>query len=191
MAWAYHGHPIPLNIYHGVPKGWYAPQIIAEHERLGGQFNLRGPEATEPGTPAWLPERGDWLQYRATLYRVADGILADDAACVELAVRFIVLRHIGSYSGFVRALLSRRLKHVSLIEDQRERLHAHFSDLVLNEDRTEEFRDYVRLWRRIISSVQLQHLVAQLEQQPGGEARAAWLLSKMRPNCQTALKTFQ
>lgn len=180
MVWAYHGHPIPLNIYHGVPEGWYAPQIVAEHERLGGQFNLYGSEATEPGAPAWFHERRDWLQYRATLYRVADGILAGDLACVELAVRFIELRYIGSYSGFVRALLSRRLKHASLTEGQRERLHTHFSALVLREDRTDEFREYVKLWRRLITPAQLQRLVAQLENQPGGQARASWWLSKMR-----------
>lgn len=180
MIWVRHGNPIPLHIYHGVPKGWCAAEIVAEHERLCGQFDIRGPQATEPGAPSWLPERYEWLQYRATLYRIADGVRAGDAACTELAVRFIELRHIGSYSGFVRALLGRRLKHALLTEAQRNRLHAHFSTLVLNNDRSDEFSVYAKLWRLLITPAGLQALVKQLEQKPDGKARATWLLGKLR-----------
>lgn len=185
MIWVHHGNPIPLNIYHGVPKGWYAAEIAAEHERLGGQFDIRGPRATEPGAPAWLPERYDWLQYRATLYRVADGVLAGDAACTELAVRFIELRYIGSYSGFVRALLARRLKHALLTEAQRNRLHTHFCALVLNNDRSDEFNAYAKLWRLLITPAELQVLLAQLEQKPEGKARVIWLRGKLHPTPST------
>ena len=75
MVWRYHGKQIPLEIYHGVPEGWYAHEIIAEHSRLGGVFPISGPVATEPGAPEWFPERFDWLQYRETLYtsRMASG----------------------------------------------------------------------------------------------------------------------
>lgn len=180
MIWTYRGTTIPLAVYHGVPKGWYARDVIAEHERLGGTHSLRGPEATEPGAPSWMPERYEWLQYRQTLYRVADGVLAGDAACVDLALRFIELRYIGSYSGFVRSLLSRRLKHASLTEHQCRRLHVHFSSLVLNGERTQEFRDYLRLWRRIISEEETQRLVEELREQPDGEMRVCWVLSTLR-----------
>jgi hypothetical protein len=73
MVWTYRGRAVPLDVYHGVPRGWGAKQIVAEHARLGGAFDLTGPEATEPGAPAWLPERYSWLQYRQMLRRVGEG----------------------------------------------------------------------------------------------------------------------
>lgn len=179
MVWHYHGEPIPLEIYHGVPKGWRAQEIIEEHARLGGSFDLKGPDASEPGAPSWLPARYDWLQYRETLRRVADGMLVGDAACVELAIRFIELRHIGSYSGFIRSVLSRRLKHCSLTQAQQERLHAHFSALVIADDRCDEFRDYLGLWRRFVSPQQVEQLASRLRAESKGEARANWLLANL------------
>jgi hypothetical protein len=168
------GKAIPLEIYHGVPKGWNAAETIAEHQSLGGTCPIGGPNANEPGAPAWLPERDAWLQYRATLYRVADGLKEDDLACVELAVRYIELRYIGSYSGFIRSLLSRRLKHATLSAAQRQRLHEHFLQLVLDGERTEEFRHYLALWRRILTADQrletLQKVSATL-----GAAASEWL----------------
>ena len=182
MVWTYRGRAIPLEVYHGVPKGWYEIQIIAEHAQLGGTFNLSGPEATEPGAPSWMPERHAWLQYRQALYRLADGVLAHDAACVELAIRYIELRYIGSYSGFIRSLLARRLKHASLSADQKRRLHHHFAELVKNDERTEEFRDYVNLWRRVATDAELETLARALRAKPNGESKAQQLMELLRPN---------
>ena len=182
MIWTYRGRSIPLEVYHGVPKGWYASEIIAEHARLSGKFDLAGPEATEPGAPSWMPERYAWLQYRQTLYRIADGVLADDAACVELAIRYIELRHIGSYSGFVRSLLSRRLKHASLSTRQKARLSRHFGELVLNDERTEEYREYLKLWRKIATEAEVNELARALRAMPNGEVKVKQLSEALRPN---------
>jgi hypothetical protein len=179
MIWEYRGQPIPLEVYHGVPKGWRAEEILAEHRRLGGTFRLEGPEATEPAAPSWLPERHAWLQYRQTLYRIAEGARAGDPACAELAIRYIGLRYIGSYSGFVRTRLARALKHAVLTEGQRARLHAHFRGLVMQQERSSEFGEYLRLWRRIITKPELERLLFELREQPDGEARAAWLSRRM------------
>ena len=46
---------IPLEQYHGVPSGWSKAELIAEHQRLGGNFSIDGKTATEPGAPAFLP----------------------------------------------------------------------------------------------------------------------------------------
>jgi hypothetical protein len=178
MVWSYHGKSIPLEIYHGVPQGWRREQVLAEHARLGGTFDLRGPEAWEPGAPGWMPDRYGWLQYRATLRQLGDGVLAGDPACVELVIRYIELRHIGSYSGFIRSLLSRRLKHVVLSESQRDRLHRHFLGMVVEGNRTLEFRDYLRLWRRIITPVEFADALAEIRKCPDGEAKVAWLKDK-------------
>jgi hypothetical protein len=156
MAFTHRDQPIPLHVYHGVPKGWYAGEIVTEYLRLGGTSSLLIQQATEPGAPTWLPERNEWLQYRATLYRVADGIVLGDSACVELALRYILLNYIGSYSGFIRAKMSRRLKHSVLSGEQCDRLHAHFTTLVVNEARSQEFAQYIGLWRRFITPTQLQ-----------------------------------
>lgn len=179
MIWTYKGEPIPLEIYHGVPKGWHADEVFAEHRRLRGFFDLQGPEATEPGAPSWLPDRYEWLQYRQALYRLADGVRAKDPACVELAIRYIELRYIGSYSGYARARLARALKHAVLTNEQRTRLHSHFRSLFLRREVTDEFTEYFRLWRRIIDGQELAQLLSELGEQSEGEKRAAWLRGKM------------
>jgi hypothetical protein len=179
MIWTYQGRSIPLEVYHGVPKGWHANEVLAEQRRLNGTFDLQGPEATEPGAPIWLPERHAWLQYRATLYRVAAGVRANDPACVELAIRYIELRYIGSYSGYIRARLARALKLAKLSEAQRARLHAHFRSLHLRREWSGEFAEYFRLWRRLIRRPELEQLLSELREQPNGEQRAEWLRHKM------------
>jgi len=186
MIWTHRGKAIPLKVYHGVPKGWYAADILAEHGRLGGKYNISGPEAREPGAPSWMPERKAWLQYRQTLYRVADGVKANDAACVELAIRYIELRYIGSYSGFVRSLLSRRLKHASLTPQQNERLHRHFRELLLSGERSIEFKDYFKLWRLLITDEQKIDLLEEIEAK--GEEAANWVSKNLQPN-KTPLQT--
>ena len=129
--------------------------------------------------PSWLPDRYEWLQYRQALYRVADGTRANDPACIELAVRYIELRHIGSYSGYIRARLARALKHAELSEGHRARLHSHFRNLFLRREWSGEFTEYFRLWRRIIRDEELTQLLTDLCKQPEGEKRAEWVRKSM------------
>jgi hypothetical protein len=178
MVWQYHGKAIPLEVYHGVPHGWYAHEIRVEHAHLGGTFDLSAPESTNGVHLTWMPERRAWLDYRATLYRVADGLKAGDRACAELAVRYVVWRYIGSYSGFVRSRLARGLKHVELSPDQKQRLHNHFCALVSTEDRSDEFQDYLGLWRRIISPDQKETLFESMSHK-NSEAMA-WLVRALQ-----------
>lgn len=180
MIWNYHGKQIPLETYHGVPKGWYADEIVAEHKFLGGTFNLGGPVATEPGAPSWMPERFQWLQYREMLYRLRNGIRAGDLACVELAIRYIELRHIGSYSGYVRSKLCRCLKHASLSHGHKSRLHSHFLKLVEDGERTQEFCDYLKLWKKFISEEEKRDAFARLKRAPFGTAKATWLAQQFK-----------
>lgn len=172
----------PLHMYHRVPHGWYASQIIEEHRRLGGKFNLTGPEATEPGAPSWLPERYEWLQYRQALYRVADGITHHDDACVELAVRYIELGYVGSYSGYIRSRLYRRLKNVPLSADWKERLDKHFWALALAGVKTTEFKEYVGLWRRVMDKTRLPSRLLELSTKEDGEAKVEWLQRALQPS---------
>jgi len=104
----------------------------------------------------------------------------DDPACIELAIRYIELRYIGSYSGFVRSLLSRHLKHASLTPQQRERLHHHFRDLLLSGERSIEFNDYFKLWRLIITEEQKRELLKQIEAK--GEEAVNWVSKNLQPN---------
>ncbi len=165
---------VSLETYHGVPKGWSKAELVAAHHNLGGSFSIDGAEATEPGAPEWLPDRKNWLQYRATLYRIAEGVRANDIACVELAVRYIELRYIGSYSGFIRALFARALKSAALTAHQIERLNRVFLTIVENHDYTEEFKEYVKLWQRIASPESIKKLEA-LAASHQSDSRAAWL----------------
>ena len=170
-----------------MPAGWYAGDILAEYARLGGTYDLRGPDATEPGAPGWLPERYEWLQYRLMLYRIADGVRADDPACVELAVRYILLRYIGSYSGHARSLLSRRLKHATLTPMQKERLRRHFLGLVIKGERSHEFGAYLKLWRTIETRQSLEGLIRDLESTPEGKPKAGWLAERLGTSRQSSL----
>ena len=134
---------VSLETYHGVPTGWSKTELIAIHRALGGSFDI--------GSPSWLPARRNWLQYRATLYKIAEGVRAKDPACIELAVRYIELRYIGSYSGYIRTRLARGLKHAPLSAAQKERLDQVFLSMVKHRDYTCEFREYVKVWKRIAS----------------------------------------
>jgi hypothetical protein len=140
MAGTHRGLKVPLAIYHGVPHGWGSHEVVEQHGQLRPAHDLIVPDATEPGSPPWLPQRKEWLQYRAALYDVALGVAAGDPACTELAVRFIELRYIGSYLGFIREKLARRLANAQLTANQRSRLHRHFEMLVFAQERTQEFR---------------------------------------------------
>lgn len=164
----------PMESYHGVPSGWTKADVIEAHRSLRGTFLLDGQEATEPGAPRWQVDRRNWLQYRATLYRVADGVRAKDGACIELAVRYIELRHIGSYSGFIRSRLARTLKGASLTADQIERLNCVFLSMVLRHDYTQEFSEYVKVWQRIVSPAAMKVLV-ELAATRKSDKRCVWL----------------
>jgi hypothetical protein len=85
-------------------------------------------------------------------YNLANGVRAGDAACIELAVRFIEDRFISSYSGFARTKIARALKHATLSRDQSVRLSSHFLELLEKGDRTEEFSEYLRVWPNVITS---------------------------------------
>lgn len=165
-----------------MPNGWHADEVIAEHARLGGTFDLSGPEATEPGAPSWMPERGAWLQYRATLHRVANGVRAGDLACVELAVRYLELRYIGSYSGYIRSLLSRHLRHAALSTEQQKRLHRHFCGLAVMNQGTHEYKDYIKLWRGFITAEQAKEVLRRVAGSEHAGKRLPVLSDMLLPN---------
>ncbi|WP_196137188.1 hypothetical protein [Aliikangiella sp. G2MR2-5] len=139
----------PLEEYHGVPKGWSKDELVKTHLALGGEFDISPGEISEPGAPSWLPDRYNWLQYRATLYKIAEGVKSCDKACLELAVRYIELNYFGSYSGFIRERLARNLKNKPLNRLQVERLCRHFQNQIENKQCFQEFREYLKLWKLI------------------------------------------
>jgi hypothetical protein len=162
--------------YHAIPTGWDAASVVAEHAALTG---------THPIEPVQVPEAYDaWVKYRRVLYNIADGVRTDDPACVELAARFIELHFIGSYAGFLGSLLARRLKHATLASDQRQRLHAHFSRLVVIGERTQEFKDYLGLWRMLLSEADREALRSQVEHAKGSEV-AEWLMARLKAPAST------
>lgn len=175
----YYGINVPWHIYHGVPLGWRAEQIVDEHARLGGRFALGIPAPVEIESPYSVPEQKGWLHYRRTVRRLAEGIRAGDAACAELAIRYIELHYIGSYAGYLRARLASALKHATLDAGQCRRLHDHFAALCLRGEQTHEFKEYFRLWRRIAHASELQGVLAAFRALPEGERQAARLASRL------------
>lgn len=79
----------PLEAYHGVPAGC---------------------EAREPGCHHGYHDRFNWLQYKATLYKISEDVKLGDKGCTELAIQYIELNYFGSYSGLIRERLARALK---------------------------------------------------------------------------------
>lgn len=175
----YHGTSVPRHLYHGIPPGWRAEQIVAEHARLGGSFALAIPAPIEIESPYALPEQKGWLHYRGTVHRLAEGVRAGDAACAELAIRYIELHYIGSHAGYLRARLASALKQASLDAGQRRRLHDHFAVLCLRGEQPHEFKEYFRLWRRIAHPSELEGVLAAIRALPEGERQAAWLASRL------------
>jgi hypothetical protein len=180
MICEYHVREIPSEQYCSVPKGWYAAEIIAYHRQLGGTFDLSNPTSRKPDARVCSPEQWERAEYRKTLYRIADGILlVNDPACAELAIQYIELRYIGFCSGYLRALFARRLKHATLDVDQKARLHIHFSTLVAKRDYSWEFREYVRLWRSILASPELEQRLVKLREKKHTKGQE-WLLGEMK-----------
>ena len=176
MIWRRRGVQIPVEIYHSVPNGWRADDIFSVHRSMRGTFPISDFDVGKWRAPSWMPNRYEWLRYKATLERVAGGVRAGDAACVELAVRYIELRYIGSYSGFLRARLAKALKSADLNPRQRFRLDDHFLSLVLNQDYTEEFREYRKLWARIITDEPLDRVTVLFRRLSAGEMEPTWLI---------------
>lgn len=176
----YYGRTIPWRTYHAVPAGWRAEEIVREHARLGGSFQLHVPAPVEVPSPHAVPEQDGWLHYKLTVHRLAEGVRAGDPACIELAVRYIALHYIGSYAGYLRARLARALKHAPLQESQRRALHEHFAALYLRGEYTHEFSEYLRLWARIVRPEERAAFILSLRALPDGEPRAARWESRMR-----------
>lgn len=145
----------PLNIYHGIPKGWNEAEIINSYHKLGGLNISDLPEVSEPGAPSWLPDRKNWLQYRAAIQEIAELVQVGDLAAIELAVRYIELNYFGSYSGYLRGLLARRLKQQDISENQARRLVSHFRNLIEQNQCFLEFREYRKLKNHIRNQKQL------------------------------------
>lgn len=138
-----------MDVYHGVPSGWSRAAIIQLHDQLEAPHPLEVPEAIEPGAPSFLPGRYNWLQYRAALYEIIDGIKISCPACIEIGIRYIELNYMGSYSGFVREGIARALKRQHLGKDHRERLLKHFSVLASRKIYLKEYAEYIKLAKAI------------------------------------------
>ncbi len=91
---------------------------------------------------------------------------AGDPACIELGVRFIEAQ-IGMpciYAGYARARLARAFCYVPLSAEQKSRLSQHFLDMVVWRERTQEFREYLKLWPRVMQEDHRRQLLQILQQ---------------------------
>lgn len=169
----YRGERIPLAQYHGVPKGWYRHQIVALHTTMHGTYPVGDFELGPWGAPSWMPERYEWLLYKTSVSRLAKGVRAGDAACVEIAIRYIELRYIGSNSGYLRARLACALKSAALSSSQKARLQQHFLHLTFRREYS-EFPVYRKLWARFVTPDILGRLTAHFEHS-GNDSDRQWL----------------
>ena len=141
--------PTSLERYHAVPQGWQAEEIVAFHRQMRGTYPIAEIEIGTWHAPAWMTERHAWLKYCAVLRKVADGVRAGDSACTEIAVNYILLHHIGSYSGYLRSRLARALRHADIPPRKKVELVSHFDHLAAAHAYTFEWREYRKLRQKL------------------------------------------
>ena len=151
-TFTYGGHfRVPTEVYHEVPPGWTKAEMLTAHRNMRGEFSI-DIGMNYPCARADVSEAcRRWYEYRETLRRVAEGARANDAACVELAVRYVEQRHIASESGYARARFVRALKSADLLDQQKERLNRHFISIVERRDFARGVIYDLKLWVRIAS----------------------------------------
>ena len=76
---------------------------------------------------------------------IADELLSGDRNAVEAAVRFVCAETKNLWHGRGRALMCRRMKHMELSRDQRDRVVAAILGRLSSGDFSEQFRDQLRL----------------------------------------------
>lgn len=169
------GKAFSFEEYHTIPRGWEVDSVLEAYGRLQGYFDI---------TPRQVrPDASPWFFYRQILLNIADGVLANDHACVELAVRFIEARVFVSYSGYMRSILARRLRKAELSAEQKKRLSQHFLGLLHSGTRCHEYADYLRLWKVFVTAREL----AELHRLPAGSGPdqtnfASFALAKLAPH---------
>lgn len=136
------GKNISSEDYHATPERWRPQYVLERYKIMHGKY---------PIAPDNIPaEWSDGHRYVQILRNIGDGAKANDAACVQMAVEYILEHFIGSGSGYIRARLARRLKHAPLTDWQSRRLGDHFMKILVEGQKSHEFEEYVKLWRRFI-----------------------------------------
>ena len=169
------GKSISFEEYHRIPRGWEVDLVLEKYERMQGRFDITPRQVQSDASP--------WFFYHRLLLNIADGVRANDHACVELAIRFIEARLFVSYSGYMRSILARRLRKAELSEEQKSRLSRHFFGLLHSGTRCHEFADYLRLWKVFVTARE----VAELQALPTGSDSdqanfASFALKKLAPD---------
>lgn len=94
--------------------------------------------------PAHPPAELEALS-KVQLRALADGLLLGDALAVERAVEFVLAESRGLWHGRARAMLCRRLKHVTLTDAQSARLLSCIAERLADGNFSEQFKDQLRL----------------------------------------------
>ncbi len=94
-----------------------------------------------------LPVSHDSLQRlsKLELHRLADDLILEEPGAVETCIRFIVAETNGHWHGRARAMMCRRLKHLTLDPSQNSQLVAAITRRLSSGQFSEQFRDQLRL----------------------------------------------
>jgi hypothetical protein len=76
---------------------------------------------------------------------LADSLLGGEPAMIEKCVRFVCAETVSLWHGRGRAMMCRRLKHLHLAQDQKDRLLACILDRLASGRFSEQFKDQLRL----------------------------------------------
>ena len=76
---------------------------------------------------------------------LADSLLDGEPEGIETCVRFVCAETVNLWHGRGRAMMCRRLKHIPLARNQRDRLVACILDRLATGQFSEQFRDQLRL----------------------------------------------
>jgi hypothetical protein len=123
---------------------WSVTQVRERYVAIRHELGLE-PSDTEL-VPRIYKNNGGLAWVYSVLEPVTERVVLGDPAAIELAIDYIVDNLYYPTSGYIRARMARRLKHVALADPQCERLRSHFMSLLRTGESSFEFREYAKLF---------------------------------------------
>jgi hypothetical protein len=74
------------------------------------------------------------------------------------------------------------LKNSSLTKSQADLLHEHFTSLALSGVRTQEYREFIPLWRTVLNDKRFEGLLRAFRRHSHADALYNWWVPRLRPN---------
>lgn len=134
---------MPVTDYNGEGL-WCRREILARYARYAGEMGI----PLRDLSPTVHSEQGrHWLY--PVMEKVIEGIVAGDAACVQLGVEFIEENTKFPFGKVLKSKTARALRVASLSDVQQQRIRRRVFGLLQAGHVPHEYREYAKLVRKI------------------------------------------